>query len=81
MEDEERGYNHYAVSVGAGESKIFLMDPGREAVVGCLYDNYLEYTSDNRVLDLYGLQVTKTGLSFSLHIDANCRSLFFVGLT
>ena len=23
----------------------------------------------------------ETGLSFSLHIDANCRSLFFVGLT
>lgn len=53
IEGDNKGYNHYAVTVGAGVDKIFLMDPGINAHIGSLYNNWIQVDQDGILWDKF----------------------------
>lgn len=54
------GLGHYAIAVGTGIDKIFLVDPSSDRPEGTLYNNWLRL-HDRRLSDMNGQRVACIG--------------------
>ena len=59
FKDGRRVYHHYAVTVGAGATQLFLMDPGIDAHKGSLYNNCIQADEDGNLCDAFNREVVK----------------------
>ena len=57
----ENGVHHYAVTVGTGAKRIFLMDPAADAPEVTLYNGWLSYQGRGVISDNYGVPIVELG--------------------